>query len=309
MGATRHEGALYSIRVTSRLASIELETLRIWERRYGFPRPERTPGGSRVYTESDVETLRLIRLALKQGYRPNEVVGKPRDELMQLIALVAKDPSLTTDARPTIASLIEALRNDDVGNLRATLRQASIMMGPKQFVMEIAQPICVQVGELWADGKLEVRHEHVLSECLSSQLGLLMAAYEDQAGAPRVLLLTLPNERHGLGLEMVELYLAVSHVTPVLLGVDTPPEQIVRAAREYAVDAVGLLVTGASDLKATAKHVRWLLAQLPRGVSMWIGGGTGRELDIHNEAMQVIDAWSDLDSAIAILGRETNHGA
>ena len=108
---------------------------------------------------------------------------------------------------------------------------------------------------------------------------------------------------------MAELYLAISHVTPLLLGVDTPPEQIAKAASEHAVDAVGLLVTGASDLKSTAKHVRWLLAQLPRRVSIWIGGGTGRELDIHNDGLQVIDTWSDLDSAIAILGRETNHKA
>ncbi len=309
MGAPEHEDTLYSIRVTSRLTSIELETLRMWERRYGFPRPERTPGGSRVYTESDVETLKLIRLAMKQGYRPNEVVGRPRNELMQLITSVAKSPPLATDAEPTTASLMRALRNDDVGKLRTMLRRASIVMGPKNFVMEIAQPICVRVGKLWAEGDLEVRHEHMLSECLSSQLQLLMVAYEERSGAPRVLLSTLPNERHGLGLQMVELYLAVSHVSPLLLGVDTPPGQIVKAAREYAVDAVGLLVTAASDLKATAKHVRWLLTQLPRGVSIWIGGGTGRELGIHNEAMQVIDTWSQLDAAIAMLGRETNHKA
>jgi methanogenic corrinoid protein MtbC1 len=241
---------------------------------------------------------------MKQGYRPNEVVGKPRNELMQLITSVANSPPFATDAEPTIAALMRALRNDEVSKLRAMLRRASIVMGPKNFVMEIAQPICVRVGKLWADGELEVRHEHMLSECLSSQLRLLIAAYEEQAGAPRVLLSTLPNERHGLGLEMVELYLAISHVSPLLLGVDTPPEQIVKAAREYAVDAVGLLVTGASDLKVTAKHVRWLLAQLPRGVSIWIGGGTGRELGIHNEALQVIGNWSDLDSALAILGRE-----
>ena len=55
--------ARYSIRVTSRLTSIQLDTLRMWERRYGFPRPERTPGGSRVYTGADVDALTLIQRA------------------------------------------------------------------------------------------------------------------------------------------------------------------------------------------------------------------------------------------------------
>lgn len=70
------DGAQYSIRVTSRLTAIELDTLRMWERRYGFPRPQRASGGSRVYSESDVESLKLIRRALENGYRPGEVVGK-----------------------------------------------------------------------------------------------------------------------------------------------------------------------------------------------------------------------------------------
>ena len=281
----------------------------MWERRYGFPRPERTPGGSRVYTESDVETLKLIRMAIKQGYRPNEVVAKPPNELKQLIASLTESPVLVTEEKPTVASLLAVLSSDDLGTLRAKLRQASLALGPKRFVTDVAQPLSVRVGEYWAEGKLEVRHEHMLTECLSSQLGLLMSAYEEQPGAPRVLLSTLPNERHGLGLEMVELYLAVCHVTPLLLGVDTPTEQIVKAAHEYAADAVGLLVTRASNLKATAKHVRWLLEQLPRRVSIWVGGGTGRELDIQDEALHVIDTWSDLDSAIAMLGRKTNQRA
>ena len=80
------DASRHSIRVTSRLTSIELDTLRMWERRYGFPKPERSEGGSRVYSDSDVESLKLIRRALELGHRPGEVVGKPREELMKLIA-------------------------------------------------------------------------------------------------------------------------------------------------------------------------------------------------------------------------------
>jgi cobalamin-dependent methionine synthase I len=157
------------------------------------------------------------------------------------------------------------------------------------------------VGELWGEGKLEVRHEHILSECLSSQLRVLMSAYEEREGAPRVLLATLPNERHGLGLEMVEVYLAVSQITPRLLGVDTPAEQIVKAALSQAVDAVGLLVSGASDLKATAKHVKWMLGELPRRVPIWIGGGAAAELDLADDAVRVVATWADLDAAIEAI--------
>ncbi|MDP9149172.1 MAG: cobalamin-dependent protein [Myxococcota bacterium] len=275
----------------------------MWERRYGFPHPDRTSGGSRLYSEADIEALKLIKRALDQGYRPGEVVGKPREELSKLVLVASQSPSRGATATPTMATLLAALGRDELSLLRAELRQAAVMLGPKRFVVEVAQPICVRVGELWADGKLEVRHEHMLSECLSAQLRVLVSAYEDRPGAPRVLLATLPNERHGLGLAMVEVYLAASQVTPVLLGVDTPAEQIVKAARSHAADAVGLLVTQASDLKATRSHVRWMLNELPRRMCIWAGGAGGAELGLREEAVRVIGTWSEMDEAISTLSR------
>ncbi|MDP9034419.1 MAG: MerR family transcriptional regulator [Myxococcota bacterium] len=298
--------AKYSIRVTSRLTSIELDTLRMWERRYGFPRPVRTSGGSRAYSEADVEALRLIKRALDEGYRPGEIVGKPLDELTQLVRVAAEAPSPAATASPTMATIVSVLMREEAALLQAELRQAAVLFGPKRFLAEVAHPVCVRVGDLWAEGKLEVRHEHLLSECLSAQLRVLMAAYEERPGAPRVLLSTLPNERHGLGLAMAGVYLAVSQVTPVFLGVETPPEQIVKAARSHAADAVGLLVTDASDAKATRSHIRWMLRELPRRVRIWVGGAGGPGLGIDDDAVRIVATWSAMDEAIVTLaGRST----
>jgi methanogenic corrinoid protein MtbC1 len=293
--------ARYSIRIASRLTAIELDTLRVWERRYGFPRPSRTSGGARVYSEADVEALKLIRRALGLGYRPGDVVGKSSEELGQLILVASQAPSRGTRPTPTIDSLLQALGRDDVATLRAGLRQAAADLGPKPFVVRVAQPLSVRVGELWSQGALEVRHEHLLTECLSAQLTLLASTHEIAVHAPRVLLATLPNERHGLGLEMIEVYLGSSQASPLRIGVDTPPEQIAEAARGLGADAVGLLVTQASDLKASAKQIRWLLAELPRKVAIWIGGGGAPELGLVHDALRVIVTWRDLDAAIAAL--------
>lgn len=61
--------AVASIRVVSNRTGIPADTLRIWERRYGFPKPERTPGGSRVYTDEDVARLQLVNRALARCAR------------------------------------------------------------------------------------------------------------------------------------------------------------------------------------------------------------------------------------------------
>lgn len=300
-GTAKPDASRHSIRVTSRLTGIELGTLRMWERRYGFPKPERSEGGSRVYSRGDVESLKLIARALELGHRAGEVVGKSAAELAKVVGATSQARPSTAGPIATVASLVAAIGRDDIVALRAELRQAAVVLGSKRFVMEVAQPIALRVGELWLEGKLEVRHEHMMSACLSAQLRVLMAAYEERESAPRVLLTTLPNERHGLGLEMIEVYLAVHQITPRVLGVDTPAEQIVKAARSHAVDAVGLLVTGASDLKATAKHVRWMLEELPRRVPIWIGGGGAGSVGVRDEAVRVVATWDDLDAAITAL--------
>ena len=75
----------YSIRVASRLTGVSSDTLRMWERRYGFPKPERNESQVRVYSEADIERLVLISRALKAGYRSGEVIHRGSEELRGLL--------------------------------------------------------------------------------------------------------------------------------------------------------------------------------------------------------------------------------
>src|SRR5215211_3040558 len=50
----------YMISVAAELVGMHPQTLRIYEQK-GLIRPKRTPGGTRLYSESDVERLRLIQ--------------------------------------------------------------------------------------------------------------------------------------------------------------------------------------------------------------------------------------------------------
>src|SRR5690606_17590983 len=77
-GARSLEGL--SIRVVVNRTGIPADTLRMWERRYGFPKPSRRAGGSRLYTEEDVVRLKLVSQALAAGFRPGEVVPLPVEE-------------------------------------------------------------------------------------------------------------------------------------------------------------------------------------------------------------------------------------
>ena len=64
-GAPRAQG-VYAISVAADLVSMEIQNLRVYERR-GLVEPARTPGGSRLYSRADIERLHRIRDLLAEG--------------------------------------------------------------------------------------------------------------------------------------------------------------------------------------------------------------------------------------------------
>lgn len=300
-----------SIRVVVNRTGISADTLRIWERRYGFPRPERTPGGSRLYSEEDIARLLLVNRALAQGYRPNEVVALPYAQLEHI--LVGPPPrvdSTNATAPVSVGAVIDALKRDDVDAVRGLLRAGALAMGPKPFVTDLAHPLAIRVGELWQEGAVEVRHEHVASACLTTTLRLLLSALEDGARSPIVVLATLPGEPHALALDMIAVYLAASGGVPRLVGADTPVDQIVAAAKAYRARAVGLSISAAAEPRSTARAVSKLARLLPNGVELWLGGAGATRVDAphpHSTTRKVM-TWSDLDAVIAHAARARTPG-
>ena len=61
--------ATYPMRVVTRMTGLSPERLRAWETRHRAVMPLRTDGGSRRYTETDVERLLLLRKATEAGHR------------------------------------------------------------------------------------------------------------------------------------------------------------------------------------------------------------------------------------------------
>jgi len=289
----------YSIRVASRLTGVSSDTLRMWERRYGFPKPERNESQVRVYSDADIERLVLIARALKAGFRSGEVIHRGTEELRGLLISSTRAEVESDRGTPTIESLLGLLIQDDPQGLRDELRRSVALLGPKQFLTEVVAPLVEQVGVAWAAGRLAVRHEHLVSEVLSSKLRLLLSAYDDRSSRPIVLLATLSDEQHGLGLDMVALYLALEGATPRLLGVNTPPDQIAEAAVALSADVVGVSISEASDLALTEAHLRRVLSSLPNRIEIWVGGKNARKLGLRNSRIRHVVTWQELDQAVA----------
>lgn len=288
------------IRAVSRLTGITPDTLRVWERRYGFPKPSRSSGGERLFRDSDVERLQLVAQALSWGFRAGEVVPLPIRELRRLLSAPA--PTLAKPISPIVPQLLDALRRDDLIGLARGLRSAIANLGPREFVTEVGAPLLEAVGQCWASGELAVHHEHFLSEALSARVHELLAHYELRRGpGPIVLLTTLPGEAHTLGLELVALYLAELGAVPRLMGAQTPPQSIVAGVAMVGADAVGLSVSSSADTEETARHLRWLGPKLPESVELWLGGSGTQALTLRPPRLRQIEDWRALEREVLRL--------
>src|SRR5690606_29660702 len=89
-----------SIGALSNVTGIPVETIRSWERRYGFPRAERKPSGHRRYPASTVTRVRRIAQAIAAGYRPADVVPASEKALDALLAALPPEIQAALPSAP-----------------------------------------------------------------------------------------------------------------------------------------------------------------------------------------------------------------
>jgi methylmalonyl-CoA mutase cobalamin-binding subunit len=272
---------LLSIGALSGATGIPVETIRTWERRYGFPVAERKPSGHRVYPLATVPRLRLIAQALARGHRAAEVVAASEGALEALLAALppAAAPRPSPGATPPEgliaaadpADLFGAVRAFDGERLRRAFQADWARLGPLPFLERRAAPFLAAVGEAWSRRTLDVRHEHFASAALGDFLRAVRLPLEERAGGPIAALATLPGELHGLGLQMSAVIFAVAGWRPLVLGVNTPVSQIVALVREAPIAAVALSCA-APRRRGTGATLRALRRRLPRHIPLLVGG-------------------------------------
>ena len=128
------------------------------------------------------------------------------------------------------------------------------------------------MGDAWAKGRLQVRHEHFVSERLGDVLRSLRLPLEERAGGPLVVLSTLPGETHGLGLQMAALVVAFAGCRILYLGTETPVPDMVSLTRDLGARALALSVSASGRKPRTAALVRRVRGMLPRRTALLVGG-------------------------------------
>jgi len=96
---------LYRIGAVSNLCGVPVATLRVWERRYGVVEPPKTEGGQRLYSESDVLKLTLLKNLTQQGHAISSIGNLAVSQLQAMLNEHRAARSMQVDA-PTIPASI-----------------------------------------------------------------------------------------------------------------------------------------------------------------------------------------------------------
>jgi len=292
------DSGLHAIGEVASATGITPETLRIWERRYGRPRAVRLPSGHRRYTAEQIAWLRRVAEALARGHRPHKVLALKAGELDALLA-----PPTGEGDDGELEPMLVMARDFRAAQLRAALASHWDAQDAVGFLTDRVAPLLRQVGREWAAGRFDIRHEHFVTEVVQDVLRHARTTFGRPEGPGGVLLTTLRGERHGLGLQMAGLVCASLGLPYVILGVDSPTEEIVRASRELHAAVVGISVSLSSGGVETDRALTLLRRALPGHVRLVVGGDGARRARRGPRGVEYVSdlrAWQAALRALAV---------
>ncbi len=285
---------MMNISAVERDTGLGKDTLRVWERRYDFPQPVRDANGERLYPAEQVERLRQIKRLMDQGHRPGRLFAASAEELLAIAgtrrAVEPAELEKPAGEQDTVDRIVALLKSHNAPGLRQSLHQAMMRQGLHSFVLGTVVPLNRAVGEAWMRGELEVFEEHLYSEQMKSLLRQAITNLPaGDSTQPRILLTTVPDELHVLGLLMAECLLALDGANCISLGTQTPLMDIRLAAEAHHADIVALSFSSAYPSRQIAPLLNQLRELLPATIDLWAGGaGT--------ERLPVIDGVTPLPS-------------
>ncbi len=257
----------YNLKAVLRETGLKADVLRAWERRYGLPKPERTEGGHRLYSEYDIATVNWLKARNAEGLSIshavklwNDILEAGRDPLMEYLPSGTPPISVSLPVGDTRVETLrqkwseanlafDSLRADDI------LNQAFAIYPIETVCTEIIQEGIRDIGSYWYLDQASVQQEHFASELATRRLETLLAATPRPTRSQTVLIGCPPGEQHTLPVLQISLFLARRGLRVIYLGADIPLDRLGETAATIQPDLIVLAaqqLTTATSLRATA---------------------------------------------------------
>ena len=284
----------YPIKVVSQMTGLSVHVIRAWEKRYHVVEPERTDTNRRLYSEEDIEKLKLLNDASILGHNIGSIanlsltelkklLSKEKDKSSETINVYAGDDVVTL-IEELLSDCIESIRNYDAKNLELILLNASAKLTQPILIEELIIPLVYKIGEMWHNGEIRVANEHLSSSVIRGFLFNLLESYPVGESAPVMVSATPRGQEHELGALIAGVVAASSGWKVIYLGANLPAEEVGAVVSHLKAKVIALSFVYPADDPTLKKELKKLKQILPAGISIIAGGrATSGYLDVLDE--------------------------
>lgn len=273
----------YNLKVVVNETGVKPDTLRAWERRYGLPTPDRTNGGHRLYSQSDIDTIKWLLKRQEEGMSISRAVELWRniessgdDPLLEMgdarpaPEIVLPDPRSSADLSDMRHAWVEACLNFDETGAERILAQAFALYSPITACIELLQKGMAQIGEQWYNDKASVQQEHFASALALRRINALVTTAPPPTRDGRILIGCPPQETHTFAPLLLTLMLRYRGWEVLYLGADVPPTRL-----ESTIESIKphLIILTAQTLHTAGKLTELANSISKQPVQLAFGGG------------------------------------
>src|SRR5690606_36611455 len=208
----------------------------------------------RLYDAAMVERLARLHRLVDRGHRIGQLAALDDAALDALLEERRSAGYGGVDGLPE--RMLDAVAEYRVDVFDRELSVAIATLPLSVLIARVVAPLLREVGMRWADGRLAIAQERLVSSLLRARLLSVLDQHPGER-APRVLFATLPGEGHELGLIGAALHARDAGVPLLYLGTELPAKELARVAGRLG--AAGVAVS--SVVPAHAR--RGLVAAVP----------------------------------------------
>ncbi|MDF1514354.1 MAG: MerR family transcriptional regulator [Anaerolineae bacterium] len=244
--------AIYNIGVVSRMTDIPSATLRVWERRYGFPVCDRTEGGHRLYTMREIERLRWVKEKVDSGMQARQAVraletlsdappekGKVVSSLMQNVEPFATStPGEDSYLHTLQHRMQDALHQHSIDDADKIFDEAMALYTPEDIMLYAISPTLRNIGIGWEKGNVTIATEHLASHYLRQRLTVWIKTGPPAFDVPTTVLAGAPGEYHEGGLLMFGAMLRRRRWPVAYLGQSIPLVEVASFVKQTPTAAI-----------------------------------------------------------------------
>ncbi len=266
--AGAESGPGYSIAAVSKLTGISCHTLRVWERRYHFPVPERSRAGHRRYSRGQVQALCHLTHLNRVSRRPiGELIAKWRAG-----ELAGESGEASADHQREEELWVGLVNRLAAGDLSGADREYDSLAARLETLGLLNLVICpalTEAGDGWFRRNLAVHQERLISVFLRRKLHTLIEAASRTNRQPSrsVIIGTVQGDRHEGGVLAFALAMELKGWRVFNLGVDLPVQEYRLAMDRLHPSAVALSFVLSRNIKKRFQELERL-----RTVPVFVGG-------------------------------------